>query len=349
MTIEKLLTPVGRIVWGHPSKAKTQTDPVTRQVKLDKMGQPQQVWSFGLAIPKAEFGQYIWPLMSQEAASAYPNGVPQGFSWKVKDGDTVDRKGIPYANREGYAGHMVLTVSTTTFAPQVFKNENGAYRVLNENEIKCGDFARLNLNMKVNVPTSPTHTPGLYINPNGVEFIAYGQEIINTGADPDDLFQGAPVAALPMGASLTPIANAATGPMAGQMPMGQPTQGFNQQPGFTNAGPAMNQQMGQQQYGVNQPQPVANALPSNNMGGGYPQPTQPVQQGPGGGYPPPAHDFHQNAGMQQPGFTNQPVNYAAQPGTPMTAPGQPGLMGQPSGGAPNAYPSNGMPGMPSQR
>ena len=341
MTIEKFLTPVGRIVWGHPSKSKVQTDPRTKQPKLGKDGQPQQVWSFGLAISKNEF-QQLWAAMQQEAATVYPHGVPQGFSWKFKDGDSIDRKGQPYANREGYAGHMVLTVSTTTFAPQVFKFENGAYRQLNENEIKTGDFVRLNLNIKANAPTDPTHTPGLYVNPNGVEFVAYGAEIVNSGADPDEMFNGHPIAQLPAGASTVPLSNAPAGTMPGMQPQPmqqQPVQtgGYaapiQGQQGFQNAGGVANQQYAQPMSGANPNQHAATAYPSNQ------------QQG----YPAPAQDFVQNAGMQQGGFTQpqqQYANPAANQQMQYAAPVQQAPMGQQSGGVNPAYPSNGMPGMP---
>lgn len=338
MTIEKLTTPVGRLVWGHPCKTKVQTDPRTKLPRLGKDGQPVQQCAFGVAYTKAEFQQILWPLLSQEAATLYPHGAPQGFSWKFKDGDTVDRKGIPYSNREGYAGNIVLTVSTTSFIPPVFKFENGAYRQLAENEIKCGDFVRLNLNIKANAPTDPTHTPGLYVNPNGVEFVAYGQEIVNSGGDPDELFGGAPVTQLPPGASAVPLSNA---PAGAPMPGMQPMPGYQPQtaPQYTPPVQPM-----QQQY----------AQP-----GGQAQPIYAAQP-----LPAPAHDFVNNAtgqqqyvqqmpGSPQPGFTQQPQHMQSaipvgnQPG--YMPPAQQVPMGQQSGYAQTVSHSNQMPGMPVQR
>lgn len=110
----------GRIVWGHPakSKPKTQKNPQTggNEVVI-KDGQPVQQWSFGVAFPKDHFQSVIWPAMAQEAATGYPNGVPRNFSWKYVDGDSVDNRGQPYSLREGYAGCIVLAISTEAYAP----------------------------------------------------------------------------------------------------------------------------------------------------------------------------------------------------------------------------------------
>ena len=339
MTVEHL-TAGGRIVWGNPAEMRVQKDQRTKQPKIGKDGKPVEQCAFGLAIPKAEFGA-TWAAMQQAAAMVYPNGVPSGFSWKFKDGDGVDRQGKPYNTREGYAGCYVLTISTTTFAPPIYKFENGAYRQLNANEIKTGDFARVSLILKGNAPTDPSHTPGLYVNPKGVEFLGYGQEIINGGGDPDEMFGGAP-APVPAGASAVPISSAPTSvampgmPQTASAPQGYP------QPGYPAPAP----------QGYSQPAPVA--APQ-----GYPQPQ------PAAPMPAPAHDFVQNAGVPQ-GYP-QPAPVAApqgypQPGYPQgpqpqyaggVAP-QPAPMTAPAtyGAAPvTTYPSNPgmMPGMPQPR
>ena len=226
MPIEKYNLPVGRIVWGHPMRATKKTDPQTKQPVL-RDGQPVEQWSFGIAIPKDPFNE-VYGVMHQEAVSAFPNGVPGNFAWKFKDGDGVDRQGQPFSKREGYAGHYVLTVSTEAFQPPCFKYEGNGYRQLNENEIKCGDYVRVNVTFKANVPTSRTHTPGIYVNPNGVELVGYGTEIVGTGsADPTEMFGGQPVTNLPPGASATPIGGA---PENMQMPTGMPPQ--QQPPGM---------------------------------------------------------------------------------------------------------------------
>ena len=209
----QILTPVGRIVWGHPGKAQKKTDQKTKQPIL-RDGKQVEQWAFGIAFPKDVFNAQIWPQLHAEAATVYPQGFPPTFSWKFKDGDSVDRQGKPYSAREGYAGHYVLTVSTEAFAPPMFKFENGAYRQITADEIKCGDYVVLNLNAKANKPVDVSHTPGIYINPNGLELVGYGQEIVSAGADPDAMFGAGgqrPGYALPAGASTTPISSAPSG------------------------------------------------------------------------------------------------------------------------------------------
>lgn len=217
----EITTPVGRIVWGHPTKAKQKIDQDTNQ-PVFKDGQPVLEWSFGLAIPRAEFEASVWPYMHQEACKGYPSGTfPPKFSWKMTDGDKdIDPKGIPYSQREGHAGHMILAVNTVFQAPGVFKLEGGVYRQMGGDEIKCGDYVRVGINFKVNVPAKVTHTPSLYVNPLAIEFVGYGAEI-KTGfvADPKAMFGGQAVA-LPAGASATPVggAPAASMPGMGGMP-----------------------------------------------------------------------------------------------------------------------------------
>lgn len=257
MAIE-ISTPVGRLVWGDPTKPKTKTDPKTRAPILDANGQPRQQWTFGVAFDKATFQQSIWPAMAQEAATAFPNGVPPAFSWKYVDGDGVDREGKPYSEREGYAGCYVLAISTELMAPPVFKLVNGAYQQLPPGAMKCGDYVALGLNLKVNVPTDRTQTPGLYVNPLAIEFVGYGTEIVGTGsADPMALFKGAQHQ-LPPGASATPIGNANAPGMPG---MGM------QQPGQPPMSAPMGQQpMGQPGYPQQQPMQAPGQMPMGQPG-----------------------------------------------------------------------------------
>lgn len=313
MTVE-FVTSVGRIVWGNPARATTKKDQKTNQ-PIMRDGQPVQQWVFGVAFPKAEFQQYVLPYLQQAVGAVFPHGVPPQFSWKIKDGDGVDRKGKPYREREGYAGHYVLTVSTEAFAPPIYKNEGGRYRQMNENEIKTGDYCVVKLNVKANAPTNPQHTPGLYINPVGIEHVGYGQEIIASSADPDEMFGGRTYA-LPPGASAVPQApvstvaapyNAAPAPAAYNP--GQP-------PATTTYAPAPTA------YNPPPAQPVAyNPAPTTNYA---PAPVATATM------PAPAHDFVQNAGNPAPVAYNpppaQPVAYNPAPAQPTAYNPMPGIM-----------------------
>ena len=251
----EILTGVGRIVWGHPlrSREKIYMDgPNKGQPVIKQDGSKVTQWSFGLAIPKAEFAP-IWAAMQQEAATGYPNGTPPRFSWKIKDGDGIDDKGQPFNLREGYAGCYVLTITTEAFAPSVFKYENGAYRQLTADELKCGDYLCAKLNFKVNVATG-TNTPSLYVNPLALELVGYGKEIVSAGVDPMAAFGGRQHQ-LPPGASAVPISAAPAGygmPAPGgyaPQPGGMPAPGgYAPQPGGMPApAPDFVQNAGQQQ------------------------------------------------------------------------------------------------------
>jgi hypothetical protein len=83
--------------------------------------------------------------------------------------------------------------------------------------------------MKVNVATG-VMTSGLYINPETIEFIGYGQEIVNTPqVDPTAVFGGNAVA-LPPGASAQPVAPAGGFNAPMQPPMTAPMQPAMQPP-----------------------------------------------------------------------------------------------------------------------
>ena len=204
----------GRIVWvnGDLFKGKVKTDQMTRQpVKDPKTGENIIEYGFGLAIPKnllSQMGEgqpgHIWAVMHSEAQALYPQGLPPSFAMKYKDGDGVDNEGKPFAQRTGYAGHIVLAC-TTRIPIKFFRFENNA-NVLVNSGIKCGDYVRVQLHVKAHGPFGQGK-PGLYVSPMAVQFLGYGEEIINTPSG-DQIF-GAAAPVVPDGASATPIAPAA--------------------------------------------------------------------------------------------------------------------------------------------
>ncbi|MBP5698081.1 MAG: hypothetical protein J6W96_00960 [Alphaproteobacteria bacterium] len=287
MSIENLRTPLGRLVGGNPVVKQQVTDFYTKQPKLDQAGQPIDEYRCEVAFPKKEFMEQIWPLINQEVSANYPqyaNIHPDQyenskFSWKVINGDSpACPKGsnVPYNTREGYPGNYIVKIRTSAFAPSVFKYENGAYRKIENNEIKTGDYVAVN----VNVTCHKENDGGLYWNPNGFELVAYGKEIKGAaGGNPEEMF-GRQTYNLPQGASTMPISSApATAPMPQAMP--QAPQNF-QNPSSVPA------------VGVTQVNGMANvgtAVPQMNNGGV--NTVTPVNM------PAPAYDFVQNAGMPQ--------------------------------------------------
>ncbi len=315
----EITTPVGRIVWGHPTKSRQKIDQDTNQ-PLFKDGVAVMEWSFGLAIPRAEFEQLVWPHMHAEAAKGYPNGTPPKFSFKYTDGDRdIDPKGNPYSAKEGYAGHIVLAISTVFQAPGIFKLEAGVFRQMEGNEIKCGDYVRCGINFKVNVPTKPTHTPSLYVNPLAIEFVGYGTEI-KSGyvADPKALF--AQPAALPPGASATPIGGAAPAAMPG---MGAPPPVAPPAGGMPGAPAPV------------APPPVAAPPPPPPAPAGPARPTDPTHIHLAGQ---PGEQWYINGA-----WTPAPAQAAAPPPPPAALPPPAAGFASP-GGMPGAAPAGGMPG-----
>ena len=204
----------GRIVWvqGDLFKGRGKTDFNTKQPIIDpKTGTQKMEYGFGLAVPKSVLNQTgpgqpgeVWNAMHEEAFALFPSRqLPPAFAMKWKDGDGIDDLGVSFAQREGYAGHIVLAC-TTSLPIKWFKNENGQNFLINEG-IRCGDYVNVQLSIKAH-PAVGTAKGGLYLNPNAVQFLGYGKEIINTPSG-DQIF-GTAAPAMPQGASATPIAPA---------------------------------------------------------------------------------------------------------------------------------------------
>ena len=237
MSLENLKLPAGRIVGGNPTAFEQAMDFYTKQPKLDRNGQPLKEHRIDLAIKKADFMQYVWPYVLQEVAKIYPqyaNANPEQldmtrFAWKIINGDSPacpQGSTVPYNVRDGYAGCYVIKIRTNAFCPSTFKFENGAYRKVEEVEIKTGDYVVASVNLTVHKEKDG----GIYWNPNAYELVGYGQAIKGSGGpDPMKLFGGHQTA-LPAGASATPISNAPAGaqmPMPQAMPQAMPTPAYD--------------------------------------------------------------------------------------------------------------------------
>jgi hypothetical protein len=271
-TTGKTVLVQGRIVWtsGDLFKGKIKTEFNTQIPKVNpKTGEQMKEYGFGLAVPKSALsavgpGQpgHIWAAVHEEAYTLYPSrNLPPGFAMKYKDGDGIDDKGVPFAQREGYAGHIIFAC-TTSIPIKFFKYENNQNIQINEG-IKCGDYVNVQLTVKAH-GAQGQGKPGLYLNPNAVQFLGFGTEIVNAPSG-DQLF-GTQAPPLPPGASATPIA-----PQGMIVPQGLPPT-----------------TMAQQQYAP-PPQPVQQAQPYHAV---LPPQFQPAPQQV---YQPPPQQFQQPA------------------------------------------------------
>lgn len=199
----EVTSPVGRIVWGNLKgrpKLNQQRQPVLKD------GQPVTQWAFGVAFaknPNDPAFAALWQAIQSAALTQYPNGVPPNFAWKYDDGDGIDSNGKPFNQRTGYAGCIVLPISTEAFQPPICKLIGpNTYQNITPDDVKCGDYIRIALDIVGHGPKAGTagSVPGLYINPRLVEFVAAGEAII-TGPDPAAVFGGAAVQP-PPGAAL---------------------------------------------------------------------------------------------------------------------------------------------------
>jgi hypothetical protein len=88
-------------------------------------------------------------------------------------------------------------MKTSAFPPKFFKGEmvgnEKVYTMINSG-IKCGDYVRVQAGFEINKGANSS----LYINPNAVEFVGVGEEIVNmpSGAQ---IFGAAKPAMLPPG------------------------------------------------------------------------------------------------------------------------------------------------------
>lgn len=191
---QQLLTPVGRMVQGHPFEE--QTKDMAGKPLMTKDGKPRVKYFIAIAIPKTDPAwPAFWAEIYNKGAASWPGGqykLPT-FAWKVADGDA-------HPDKEGFAGHWIVKASGS-FAPRVY-TRGGTGLITEKTGIKRGDYVRIYLSIVSNQDGSK---PGLYLNPQMVELIGYGQEI-QGGPDGAQVFGGAPVTALPPGASATPVA-----------------------------------------------------------------------------------------------------------------------------------------------
>jgi len=209
-----LLTPVGRMVQG--SLFESNDRDMKGKLLTDKKGNPRVEYFFALAIPKTspEWGPF-WQQIAALAQQSYPNGEPShaSFKWKYIDGDGPD-----VADKEAFKGCHIIKLKSS-FAPRVYA-KGGTSLIVDPERVKRGHYIRAYISV---APNFDPDYPGIYLNPNMVEFIAYGAEITG-GPSGDEVFGAAPAAYVPPGASETPVGGTPLATPAGPATPGAPAE-----------------------------------------------------------------------------------------------------------------------------
>lgn len=172
----RITTPTGRIVWGHPLREQVVKDLQTGKPRLNEDGEKRTQWTFGLAIPKDDF-EPVREAMAEAAKEEFPKGVPDGFAWKFKNGDKMDR--------EGCAGCFVLALSTELQPPTNYTYDHGEEKWIETDEIKRGDFVQVEIDIVAHDAISKVAKAGLYLNPLTVALQRVGKEIKGAGGGSD--------------------------------------------------------------------------------------------------------------------------------------------------------------------
>jgi hypothetical protein len=215
-------SPVGRLVQGDcfVPQTKDQTGALRLVKSGPNIGQPNPQFFVAIAVEKSNpawpaFFQSLYDAAKTEWPALFPAaGVPVPlfgiqavapvnplFTFKVKDGDGLDRNGQSNATKEGFAGHWIVSAASS-YPPKCAKPTSpGVWEKLTDPEsIKRGYYVRLAGSFASN---DSAQTPGMYVNLDLIELAGFGPIIVG-GPDFATAF-ATPIAALPAGASAVPV------------------------------------------------------------------------------------------------------------------------------------------------
>lgn len=205
-----VLFPVGRFVMGSltdPQTTDAEGKPLVTKTGPNA-GQPRSNFFFAVAIPKngsaawwdTEWGKKI--LAVGQAAFPQQWQSPK-FAWKIEDGDSQvpNSNGHKPCEREGFPGNWVVRMGSG-FAPKTLTAKGDA--AVDPASIKLGHYIEVLGTVDGN---GSAQQPGVYINHSMVAHSGFGPEIY-VGPDPSQVGFGQ--AALPAGASSTPVSSLAT-------------------------------------------------------------------------------------------------------------------------------------------
>lgn len=209
---KNMVLPVGRFVSGSMLEKRT-VDFERRPIPPEK-----QQFEIGVAVRKDD--QRVGVVLQEIAAHAFQEFArfPQiqqiigtynfegpGFSWKIGDGDAANRQGKLNENTRG----CWVFYFKSSFAIHTVNQQNAD---IPADQIKRGYYVDVSFTCAGNGEVGDR--AGLYLNPNIVRLVAFGEEI-RGGISADEAFGGAAAPQqLPPGASLTPVAGAMALPPA---------------------------------------------------------------------------------------------------------------------------------------
>jgi len=190
-----IITPVGRIVQGHPMEPNTKG--YNGNVAVNKNGDPKTSYFFSLAIEKVNPDWLnFWQQIIDYTHQVYPGGESNAvtFKWKYLDGDSLD-----HAGKDGFAGCHVLKLSQGFVPTLVDKTGNG----MDGTQLNRGDFVRAQISVGPNRENAPN--TGIFLNPSMVQHVAFGTAI-SAGPDAGEVFGNAQIGYVPASASQSPVA-----------------------------------------------------------------------------------------------------------------------------------------------
>lgn len=196
----RFTTPIGRLVAGSLYKGRaTDADGNPLVYKSGgNIGQPRLNYFMALAVPKVagqHWNQTTWGKAIHSAgAEAFPAFYKvESFSWKILDGDDQTPKILPNGktkrncDNEGYPGNWVLKFQGS-FAPAVFRLENGAYfQITEDGYVKTGWKIQIAGTVDGN---KSNQRPGVFLNYDKILFSDYDREIVY-GISAEEAFAGA--------------------------------------------------------------------------------------------------------------------------------------------------------------
>ena len=226
----RITTPIGRMVQGGPILRDKLDDDGN---KVIENGQAVQEVFVAIAIAKdnPDWGPFYAALYNV-ARAEFPHLCDANqvithprFSWKIQDGDGVDKNGKSVAGKPGFAGHWIVKLGTR-FLPKCYRASNlEPTAVLTKEDaeqvFKRGHYISARIVVQGNgvKPSDSNRVPGIYLSPEILFWEGFGEEIVS-GEDPREAKKGAETAYRPAGMSQAPVGGVAGGsaPAPGGLP-----------------------------------------------------------------------------------------------------------------------------------